>query len=538
MVVTRIATLCRRITPSQLMALHRDQSGMFAISHLATTMFLTATIICALNMGGAMVDRTRQQRKADAAAQTLGTWKARNMNAVVAHQHLMGELLSLAMIHHAIGGDNLDDNRVSDTSNLDSQLTIAYYAALANQRYRPFAYRDVVSKVRADGALIKSHRRLKKLLTYVYYTKGVSAALMAFPPTRPIGEALGFIADQIESAIHREWKVLEQIRKNAVALVPLKKNILRQQLPSAKRQLDQMVRDYPKNQRQLADLLEDELSVKIHILPTDRRLPIKIDPLAGRSSVPAGWRRPTDCDCPSVAADNMKEQVHKVTQLSRATFPWVNYHRKNLVTSMKWTLLLSGMGDHYFDETGGVAKRMAVDLQSNRGSSLALYVLDDFRAPDKGYEEWTRPGGEGVADRSFGITVLVGNRARTPMGPVVFRRQPEPIAYRFSSAFVWNRFEPVKPKHRIDFYCKRIVPSVQAKTGWDTLNWSQDTRASELVGIGIPHVFPKIEPVWNSQLSVTSPARIQQLQQQTLPDWARGVTNLLPDSIDASLVGI
>ena len=148
---------------------------------------------------------------------------------------------------------------------------------------------------------------------------------------------------------------------------------------------------------------------------------------------------------------------------------------------MKWTLL-SGMGDHYFDETGGVAKRMAVELQSNRGPSLALYVLDDFRAPDKGYEKWMRPGGEGVADRSFGITVLVGNRARTPMGPLVLRRQPEPIAYRFSSAFVWNRFEPVKPKHRIDFFCKRIVPSVQAKTGWDTLNWSQDTRASELVG--------------------------------------------------------
>ena len=121
-----------------MLALHWDQSGLFAISHLATTMFLTATIICALNMGGAMVDRTRQQRKADAAAQTLGTWKARNMNAVVAHRRLIGELLSLAMIHHAIGGDDLNkNNRVSNTSNLDSQLKTAYFCGFGESALSP-----------------------------------------------------------------------------------------------------------------------------------------------------------------------------------------------------------------------------------------------------------------------------------------------------------------------------------------------------------------------------------------------------------------
>ena len=127
------------------------------------------------------------------------------------------------------------------------------------------------------------------------------------------------------------------------------------------------------------------------------------------------------------------------------------------------------MGDHYFDETGGVAKRMAVELQSNGGPSLALYVLDDFRAPDEGYEKSMRLAEKAwrTADSESRFSWAI---AQTPMGPLVFRRQPEPIAYRFSSAFVWNRFEPVKPKHRIDFFCKRMLPDVQAKTGWDTLN--------------------------------------------------------------------
>lgn len=515
----------------------RRRRGVFSVSHLATTLFLTVSVLCVLNLGGVKVDRARQQRIADSAAETLGNFKARNLNAVVTSQHLMGQLLSMVVIHHAIGGELLDRHEAADTRRRDEALRIAYKAALACGEYPPFAFEDVVSPVYAGQSLLKAHRRLKLLLSYVYYAKGTAAALMAFPPTYPAGKALAQIADQIESMIHQEWKTLEQIRRRAVELSPQKLEILHRHLPAAKDQLDRLVANYPRAQRQLADSLEEKLGAKIHILPDDRQLPIKKDPLAELNVPPASWVRPV-CDCPSVEATNLREQMAKVSQLSRATFPWVNYHRHDLVAQMKSILLLSRMGSYYFDHTAGVAKQMAVDLQQPGTASLSLYVLEDYEGPDKAYEPWTFPGNSSAADKAFGLTVLIGMPQRPRAAQRLFRAQPTPVSFRIASAVIWNRHAPQKPASRIDLYCKRIVPTQQASTGWDTLNWHPQTQVSELVGIGIPHVFPRIQPQWTSQLTPTSAARFNHLRHDSLPPWGTDLPRVLPTVINPELVGI
>lgn len=516
----------------------RARRGLFSISHLATSLFLTVTLVCVLNMGGVEVDRSNQQRVADSTADTLGQFKARNINAVVSHQHLMGELLSVAVIHHAIGGELLDKNEAADTRRRDQELRTAHKAALACTTKPPFAFEDVVSPVHAGEALLKAHKRLKQLLTYVYYTKATAAALMAFPPTRPAGEALAQIADKMERMIHEEWKTLGQIWKQARSLSPLKLQILSEFLPSAKDHLDRLVQQYPIAQRELADQMEKKYGVKIHVLPSDRRLPLKKDPLAELNVPPSDWERP-ECDCPAeVEVTNLREQLAKVSQLSRAMFPWVNYHREGLVRKMKSMLWLSRMGTYYFDHTAGVAKRMADELQRPGAGSLALYVLDDYEGPDKAYESWIESGNSGDADKTFGLTVLVGIPQRPRAADKMFRAQPTSLAFRVASSIAWNRHEPKQREQRIDFYCKRIVPSTQAATGWDTLNWGQGIKVSELVGIGIPHVFPKITPQWTSQLTPTSGARVIQLRQQALPDWGQEYSSVVPAQMTPELVGI
>jgi hypothetical protein len=518
-----------RLNPLKL---HSDESGLFAVSHLATTLFLTVTAICTLNSGASLTDRVRHQRQADTAAESLGVWKARYLNAVVSHQHLMGELAGLVVTHHAIGGDLLDRHERAATRSVDRKLEQAYQVARFSRTGTP-AYPAVSSAVFAGEALLTARKRLKRLLTKVYYAKAVATAMQAYPPTHAAGVALEQAADKLERAIDREWQVLDQVHQAARSLSNLKLKIVNEHLPTAKQQLDDMVENYEATQDQLASFIAQTLEIQIHILPTDRRLPLKEDPWARRFDF-RDWSQPDlPCDCPSVAADNPRHQITKITQLARATFPWVNYHREPIERQLKPITPLSEMAELFFDHTNGVSKRMLDEQQ--RESQWSLFVLDDFEGPDKARESWTKDGGSTAADKSFGISVLVGKPTRQPIGSFFFRPIEPETTYRCASALVWNVVPPSTPLCPIDLYCKRIVPSTQAVTGWDTLNWSPRRTLSELVGIGVPHVFPAIEPGWRSSLSPTSAARLQEFKHQPGPAWADDFIDMVPDEIAPGL---
>lgn len=518
-----------------LQALHQDQFGLFSLSHLATTLFLTFISLGLLNVSGVLHDRSDQQRQTDAVATALGNWKARHLNAIVAHQHTVGDMLSLAIVHHAIGGELLDQQVAADTRRADERLRLAAQLARRSRTGTP-AYDDVSRPVLAGEALLAAQIRLKQRLTQVYDAKAAATAMQAFPPTRPAGEALETLAELFEQAIWQEWRVLDDLYKRAVALTPTKLALLQHQLPAAMQQLHQMVEHYPQGQQQLAEELQHRLNLQIHILPTDRRLPIKIDPWATLTMPPPSWQRPSAGTCPTESADHMRHQIVKVTQLARATFPWVNYHRKPLVSRLESLTPISNMGELFFDHTNGVSKRMLDELQAD--GACALYVLDDYQGPDKAYEVWTAEGGDAAADRTFGLTVMTARPVRTPYASKMFGQAPQAWAYRVASALAWQPYVPQQPSQQIDLHCKRIVPSYQAATGWDTLNWAPAVSVPELVGFGLPHIFPQIQPDWRSRLSPTSPARWQQLTEQPLPTWASELPSRIPADLSPELADL
>jgi len=512
-----------------------DESGLLSVANAVMMLFFTAVLVCLYNACCSMYDRTESQQRADAIAQSVGNWKARNMNAVTAHHHLMGELLSIVIIHHAVGGEELDSGGIGDTEDADRMLQAAYMGARASDKGTP-AYHDIKSKVHAGAALLDGHLKLKELLTQVYVAKTFAIALKAFPPTRPAGEALETAAHLLELEIHREWKVLDQLYRIAKSLSPIKQQILNQYLPDAKKQLDRIIADYPRSQAELVEDLSDRFGVKATVLQSDQRLPVIEDPLARLRQPPVGYVRPIDCDCPTDPADNMRHQIAKVSQLSRATFPWVNYHRKPVVNKLKALAPLSEIGDAYFDHAAGFSKTFADELQDD--GELALYTLDDYSGPDKAMEPWTKADGSGCADKSFGVSVLVGSETRTPVGEFFFPATEGDYTYRLATAMVWNRNKPTEPEHRIDLFCKRIVPTTQAKTGWDLLAWKEDANVSELVGIGIPDVFPAIELQWTSNLSPTTAARVKQWRVQPRPDWADRLPEVLPVRINRQFIAL
>lgn len=514
-----------------LLRFQRDECGLLSIANAVLTLFLTIVLLCLYNVGVSVYDRTNSQQKADAVAKSLGNWKARNLNAVVSQQHLMGELLAMAIVHHAIGGDALDQGRVVKTTSLDTQLNVAYGLAQISNLPKP-AYRDVREAIRAEAALFEARCELKKWLTRAYYGKFVGAAMQKYPPTAAAGLVIEWAAHLLELEIAREVKALKAYETKAKNLSASKIKLLKEHLPAAKKQLVKIVEDYRFSQAELAAHLESKFNVKIHIMPNDRRLPLAFDPMAPLKTLPAGWVPPTNCNCPTEPADNFRYQMVKVSQLMRATFPWVNYHRAPLIREMKIAAPLSKMGDFYFDHTAGYSKEFGDKYQRNSPlSNLSLYVLKDYAGPDKAMEPWTKPAGSAYADRSFGITAVVGTQTRHPVGDFFFHASEGDYSFRLASAMVWNRHEPVRPEHRIDLTCKRIVPSIQAETGWDTLNWKKGTIATELVGFGIPNHFPAIAPSWTSSMTPNSAARIKQLKVDKLPSWAAGLPKVLPSTL-------
>ena len=194
------------------------------------------------------------------------------------------------------------------------------------------------------------------------------------------------------------------------------------------------------------------------------------------------------------------------------------------------------MADHYFDHTAGVSKRMMDELQIN--GQLELYVLDDYEGPDKAFEIWMDRKGSAAADKSFGVSILTGSAARIPVGSWLFGSPSMELDYRVATSMVWNRHFPVQPERRIDLYCKRIVPSVQAKTGLDMLNWQPKTEAYELVGFGIPHRFPAIGPAWTSGLSPTTQARWEQIRKQAFPTWAADAKSVIPANVPSEIIAL
>src|SRR4051794_27512917 len=98
----------RKVQPvclTSLSRLHASEDGMLSLVTIVTVMFLLLLASLVVNVGATVNAKIEAQNAADSVAYSSAVWMARAMNEVTTTNHLMGEMMALFIVYHAIGGD-------------------------------------------------------------------------------------------------------------------------------------------------------------------------------------------------------------------------------------------------------------------------------------------------------------------------------------------------------------------------------------------------------------------------------------------------
>jgi len=519
-------------------AVSNDQRGNMTVINIVAVMLCTVLTTFILNASNIASRRIEHQDVADAVALSSGYWMQRGMNAVTATNHVIGELAGIVIVHHSLGGDLLDDGgkaedaselrsltikKGSDLKRVNTLLELAKTGAQALGYQETDVYRLVREKdgVFAEAAILDGKVTLKRRLTEVYLSIIAAKIMQRFPPTAAAGAALEAAMVILEQWIGVEYRMLKAAQSVAKGLTPTKQSLRDETLPKAKRYTDDVVINIPR----IAEAAAEEIARQNRkagerfpigtTFPVSLKLPVKIDPHAEADAVVLDPKRPPvviptkescNCDCPSVESAINRDQINKITQLARATFPWVVYHREPVIKALSLAPL-SKASHFYKEHSDGYSKRITNHLQTTttdtRNEKIQLYVLEDHFAPDKGFESFT--DNPETADKLFAVTGLAYFEKPNVIGERLFKQFHAEGRVAIAQVLVYNANDQVIPEHKIDLTCKRLRPNRQADVGWDTLNWKSGTRPSELVAKwdsgGAPAVIcPEIEVNWQCKL--------------------------------------
>jgi len=570
---------------------HTDESGMMSIANCVCVLLSALLITATINNCHIANRKIERQNAADAVAQSGGVWMARGMNSITATNHLMGEMLSMVILHEAVGGKK-QENRVSadDGANKskkaenptklkkqDDELKLAYHAADAAGKtgYVQAPNKDTFelvyqrsggkSEILAEATLLDSKMNLKMWLSRAYEGLVVAAVLKAIPYTRPAGEALEKAMLLLEMKVAQEYRTLKALHGIVDQLLPIKKLLRDQMLPFAKKYTTDVTLLTPEIARAAAMKIGQLNNVTADLFPTpgELQLPVHIDPLSLTHTLPPPNTEvlepnPNGCGCPSESTAVTWDQVSKMTQLARATFPWVNYHREPVLKALASTLQLAESKDFYFHWSNGYSKMIIQEQQEPRNddpdSHLGLYVLKGYEGPDKGYELWNIAEYSTMADDYFTVIGMAHQEPPSVIGSPIFHQEHPDGMLAYSMVLLYNGNEQQRAEHRIDPECKRIVPIRQANVGMDTLNWypgsrqtqtgceprpansgNGENRPFELLGIGIPADYPRIQVNWQSKLVPATSHRLSQLKQANLQGDIETTSQRLLDVVPPSL---
>lgn len=453
--------------------------------------------------------RLELQYGVDAAVISAATVKARGMNTVTAMNHLIGELHAFTILHDSIGGRRADaPGRFRPIRGEWVQQTNGWlWASRSAARFmgaRTMAYRDVRRNINANLALFQAKMTLKERLTQLYWLK--AAVLFKgklFPPIRPVCELLvATILDPIDLWIQHENTVLNATLQFAIMTAPIKMLIRSAAIPFLRFQQQAIIAETPRIAHQTAVEVADQYGVTIHLNQRDLELPLVPDPMTGASRAPV---------IPSVPprrrgtlgrrARQPRNQIAKTTQIARAAFPWVIYHRQGITRITDWALPVSRFSSHYRWATFNQSVEQTRDLRSR---IYALPVMRGYPAPNKGFAVWTESGL--LSEELFSVVGVGTTRAPSLMGTDFFGSQGGQ-SLAISQATIYNGNAQVRRDRLQDVRRQLGGYRRQPSIGYDTLNFSG--RVSEVVNDPRITRFPEIKLNWQSKLVPISATHLQ-----------------------------
>lgn len=388
------------------------------------------------------------------------------------------------------------------TQSHDFAAKLALALAGFNEARTP-AYNSVKKSVKSDNALLDAHRELKKTLALLYRLKAKALLMIACKPIPfGIGEAL-YVAGRglyqaltfIEEMVKFEWETLGWIetfaketgtvRNQIYKLIPNlqehSKNILAGKPASLIPGVSNPVTDFltPGSKSLLpdtADAVAKRNRATGVVFP--RQEPLKTKQESVRTDKPSEETRvfwiendgeykllqeyTKDDGMPPERPESWSPAPEFASsQLIRATYPWVNYHRRKVFDITKW-LIFSDFPKHYRNwSTEITLRRGQAYYTENPGAGL--FVLADLEnSPRKDGALWLN--NTRAAEHSF---ALVGFARQAPPMRWTTRFQPATNpggTVAFAQSLLYNA-NPRVPGSDSRF---------QPVTGYDTLNWNNE----------------------------------------------------------------
>jgi hypothetical protein len=470
------------------------EGGMMTYVALIMMLFFLALFMMLMNVGRIVIEKVEIQNAADSSAFSGALWGARGMNAVTATNHLMGEMMSLVVVHEAIAGKDVDgldlDSRDRRRSNRADRLLRIVGPGARRGGGWTVTYRFAIQPLRAAETVGQAKINLKELLVWLY-TAQIAASKV--PWGWPIVQALNVL----ELVILAEWKALDVLEDLARRTLPLKNVIYGTLLPAAKRYEDEVERMIPALAVATCAKLSELNDCSGTLFPGWPRLPIVQEPFDARDS------------------DHQRSMAG--SQIVRATYPWVNYDRQPILTATSW-MVFSGANGLYRHWTDFDTTEKTWDFYREGGSYL--YIVQGSRQDLKGSESWTTDSRE--ADRLFAVIGFAHRPPIRPFGAVAFATQNPDGRVAYAQALVYNagsQAPGVGP------------PVFQREVGWDTLNWDApvtDASAYEFPGgrYGTPRC-PRIRVNWQAKLVPVTP-RLDDSLGELRPPFHDAISRLVP----------
>ncbi len=160
----------------------------------------------------------------------------------------------------------------------------------------------------------------------------------------------------------------------------------------------------------------------------------------------------------------------RITQLNRATYPYVDAYRKGIRATWRETFELEGIPSSFAAQYFTHWSNRYTVTESNRlrQDGVHLYVMEDMSARKKGNERWVKDD-----RRAEELFTVMGFTRREKLNirllPRLFNEAGKFDAVGMSQALLYNaNGRELRDDQRH-----------QPNTGWDTLNWEPEVQAPE-----------------------------------------------------------
>lgn len=441
---------------------YAGEDGMIALVTLIAVVFFLILIALVANAGKIVSQKMEVQNGTDSVTYSASLVMARGMNGVTGANHAIGELTALIVLHHALGGDELDAGEKqspdSNDESIQETLGTSYDIAdtLKDDPFKPDKNTyELVKEIPDTGATIyRSCVRLQQVLGWTYQALAFGEALWQLRKVPIVGPFFAVAGGTISTAslvfekkIWLERQILKGLFKFARFSVDLKKSIHNEFIPLIYEYSDQLVF---KTRHAVRTVVNDQKGANLLAEAV-------VDPNPARP----GFQLPLQAE-----PDDTSDTALRVSQLTRAAYPWVNEWRHPLLEAMKDWLLLARSAHYYRHYTDLFTYQKVRELKEDGNQ---LYVLRDYRPLRKGTEKWASASGSQLADDMFCLTGFGLRDAPRRFAPNIYRAENRDGIMAYAQAMFYNA-NPQRPASGLG--------ESQAEVGWDTLNWQ--TRIPEI----------------------------------------------------------